>query len=153
MTLHRRLHLAFAVCAFLALGLPAAATAQLAAACDASLWDHVYHPARLVKLHECMRVTGTIVLKRPEKNGDVHIQLKLDKIFLPLLDGENKSRQGGNLVLEPICVGNVTQADAIQPSQGLANQVSIPKKGDHVAVTGTLSTTSRAGTDGWRFTR
>jgi hypothetical protein len=138
MTFHRRLHLALAVCAFLALGLPAAATAQLAATCDASLWDHVYHPARLVKLHECMRVTGTIVLKRPEKDGDVHIQLKLDKIFLPLLDAENKSRQGGNLVLEPICVGNVTQADAIQPSQGLANQVSIPKKGDHVAVTGTF---------------
>jgi hypothetical protein len=88
--------------------------------------------------HECMRVTGTIVLKRPEKDGDIHIQLKLDKQFLPLLDAENKSRQGGNLVLEPICVGPVTQADAIQPCQGLTNQVSIPKKGDHVAVTGTF---------------
>ena len=85
-----------------------------------------------------MRVTGTIVLKRPEKDGDIHIQLKLDKQFLPLLDAENKSRQGGNLVLEPICVGPVTQADAIQPCQGLTNSVSIPKKGDHVAVTGTF---------------
>jgi hypothetical protein len=116
----------------------AAASAQLASTCDASLWDHVYHPARLVKLHDCMTVTGTIVLKRPEKDGDIHIQLKLDKKFLPLLNATNKSRQGGNLVLEPICVGNVTQADAIQPCQGLTNQVAIPKKGDHVAVTGTF---------------
>src|SRR5260370_19501612 len=82
-----------------------------------------------------MRVTGTSVLKRPEKDGDIHIQLKL---ALPLLDAENKSRQGGNLVLEPICVGPVTQADAIQPCQGLTNPVAIPKKGDHVAVTGTF---------------
>ena len=105
---------------------------------DASLWNHVYHLARLVRLHECMRVTGTIVLKRPEKDGDIHVQLKLDKQFLPLLDAENKARRGGNLVLEPTCVGPVTQTDAVQPCQGLTNQVAIPKKGDHVAVTGTF---------------
>jgi len=119
--------LAFTVCAFLALGLPAAATAQLAATCDASLWDHVYHPARLVKLHECMRVTGTIVLKRPEKNGDVHIQLKLDNQFLRLLNATNKSRQGGNLVLQPICVGPVTQADSALPEARDVAGVSRPR--------------------------
>jgi hypothetical protein len=140
MTITRRRFLAVSVLLFV-LGLPAAASAQLISStspCDASLWNHVYHPARLVRLHECLRVTGTIVLERPEKDGDIHIQLKLDKIILPLLDAENKSRQGGNLVLEPICVGPVTQADAIQPCQGLTNQVAIPKKGDHVAVTGTF---------------
>jgi len=99
-TIPRRLSLAVSVSLFV-LGLPAAASAQLATTCDASLWNHVYHPARLVRLHECMRVTGTIVLKRPEPDGDVHIQLKLDKKFLPLLNATNKSRQGGNLVLEP----------------------------------------------------
>ncbi len=40
-------------------------------------------------------------------------------------------------MLEPICVGRVTQADAIQPCQGLTNHVSIPNVGDRVGVTGT----------------
>jgi hypothetical protein len=74
-----------------------------------------------------MRVTGTIVLKRPEKDGDIHIQLQLDKKFLPLLNATNKSRQGGNLVLEPICVGTVTQA---RQTPGALPLVDLPAQGE-----------------------
>ena len=73
---------------------------------------------------------------RAEPDGDRHIQLKLDPLFAPLLDKENKSLQAGNLVLEPICVGPITQADAIQPCQGLTNHVAIPNIGDLIAITG-----------------
>jgi hypothetical protein len=121
-------------CAFV-LG-SATASAQIADNCDSTLWNHVYNPPRLVQIHPCIRVTGTVILVRDEPDGDRHIQLKLDQKFIPLLDAENKSRQGSNLVLEPISVGSTTQADAIQPCQGLTNQVAIPKIGDHVAVTG-----------------
>jgi hypothetical protein len=41
-------------------------------------------------------------------------------------------------VLQPICVGTVTQPDAKASCQAFTNQVAIPKKGDHVAVTGTF---------------
>jgi hypothetical protein len=134
-SLSRRL-LAVSVSLFV-LGLPSAAFAQIANNCDASLWGHVYHPARLTQIHPCIRVTGTIVLERPEKDGDIHIRLKPDKQFMALLNAKNKSRQAGDLVLEPICVNIPTQADAIQPCRGLTNHVVIPSLGAHVAVTGT----------------
>jgi hypothetical protein len=29
--------------------------------CDPNLWNHVYHPQRLIVKHQCISVTGTIV--------------------------------------------------------------------------------------------
>jgi hypothetical protein len=134
--------------ALLLLGLSPAARGDITNTCDAGLWDHVYHPDRLVKIHPCVWVTGTIVLKRKEADGDVHIQLKVDPKYKPLLNATNRKRQGGNLVLEPICVGKVTQADAKQPCQGFTNAVTIPKKGDRVKVTGSYVHDTEGG-HGW----
>src|SRR5712692_4591227 len=61
-----------------------------------------------------------------------------EKQFLPLLNQTNKSRQGRKPRTRADLAGPVTHADASQPCQGLTNQVAIPKKGDHVAVTGTF---------------
>ena len=55
--------------------------------CDNTLWQHVYHPTRLIVKQQCLAVTGTIVDAtngteqdgvRHEADGDTHGWLKLD---------------------------------------------------------------------------
>ena len=104
--------------------------------CDQTLWDHVYHPARLRVIEECKIVTGTIVSIKAEKDGDLHIRLKPDEQFAGLLNQKNIEGQNGSLVLEPVCVDVVTQTDAADACKGFQNKVTIPKVGMHVEVTG-----------------
>jgi uncharacterized protein YgiM (DUF1202 family) len=111
---------------YLALGVPQP-TAELTApfsattGCDASLWDHVYHPDRLIVKQKCISVTGTIVDTtngkrkdgvRKEADGDTHAWLKVDPEFKKLLNAGNVSDEEGNLVFEIVCKFNVTQQDA-----------------------------------------
>ena len=104
--------------------------------CDAALWEHVYHRSRLVVIEKCKKVTGVIYNMRKEKDGDWHIQLKLDAGQENLLNEKNITRQKGCLVIEPVCVNKVTQEDAISSCEVFANHVLIPKKGKHVSVVG-----------------
>src|SRR5260370_16071254 len=80
--------------------------------CDQTLWQFVYHPARLQVLDPCISVTGSVEEVRKEADGDIHILFRLDQQFESLLNQKNVSRQYGDLVLEPICHGTVRQADA-----------------------------------------
>lgn len=104
--------------------------------CNSKLWDNVYHKYRLEVYEECKTVTGTIEKIRHEEDGDLHILLKLDAGQENLLNEKNISSQHGDLVIEPICVNEVTQKDAIAPCSGYVNSVKIPHTGDHVKVTG-----------------
>jgi len=102
-----------------------------------ALMKHVYHPDRLVEQKGCVTVTGVIVKKLKEKDGDFHVRLKLD----PGQDGDlindkNVEIQGGNLVFEPICVNKVTQKTAMAACKKFHQKISLPNKGDHVEVTG-----------------
>jgi hypothetical protein len=110
--------------------------AQTEPACDKSLWQHVYHPQRLQVVKPCITVTGKIIKRKAEPDGDVHIQLKLDKQFENLLNDRNQRGQNGNLILEPVCVGPVTQADAKAACRNFTNKVHIPAVRTHVSVTG-----------------
>src|SRR5262245_28118541 len=75
-----------------------------------TLMKHVYNPDRLVEQKGCVTVTGVIVKKLREKDGDWHVRLKLDPgQDTDLINSVNRKRQGGNLVFEPICVLPVTQ--------------------------------------------
>lgn len=124
-----------------AIGAPQIGTKSFGAdACDASLWQHVYNPSRLQVIKKCVVVTGTIVHSKAEKDGDRHIQLKLDPQFKSSdwLNAQNKTHQGGNLVIEPICVGEVIQPDAIAACKGFKSTVSVPKPGTHVKVVGSF---------------
>lgn len=119
------------------------------ATCDQSLWQHVYHPTRLQVINQCLTVTGTLVRMRPEPDGDIHIQLHLDPQHAGLLNARNIAAQGGNLVLEPICVGHVTQSDAVTACQNFTNTVHIPAMGARVSVTGSYVQDNDPG-HGWR---
>src|SRR6266851_7276885 len=97
---------------------PQASPQTTAIQCDQSLWQYVYNPGRLQVLDPCISVTGVVEEVRKEADGDVHIVFRLDQQFESLLNEKNVSRQYGDLVLEPICQGNVRQTDTKEPYSG-----------------------------------
>ncbi len=136
---------------YLALGVQqptaeAAAPFSATPGCDDSLWDHVYHPDRLIVKQKCISVTGTIVDAtngkrhdgvRKEADGDTHAWLKVDPQFKKLLNAGNVSDEEGNLVFEIVCKFNVTQADAKSSCPtSYHTPVVLPAVGSHVRVTG-----------------
>lgn len=123
------------------------ATAEISTTqCDASLWNHVYHPQRLIVRNQCASVTGTIVDAtagkrtdgvRHEPDGDTHGWLRLDPEFQNLLNAGNISDEGGNLVFEIVCRFPVTQGDAKAACQNYTDHVTLPPVGSHVRIDGT----------------
>jgi hypothetical protein len=101
-------------------------------ACDTTLWQHVYHPDRLKVVKLCMTVRGTVEEVRSEPDGDKHIRLATRA---SLVNSANDAYQHGDLLLEEICQGPATQADAVQACQGVP-QMLIPSAGDRVVVQG-----------------
>jgi hypothetical protein len=118
--------------------------------CGNGLWQHVYHPSRLLVLQDCVTVTGTLVDAtvhqthhtadgvRHEPDGDTHGWLKVDSAFAGLINPGNTSDEDGNLVFEIVCHYKVTQPDAVPACDGFADHTTIPPLGSHVAITGTL---------------
>lgn len=113
--------------------------------CGDHLWQHVYHPQRLLVKQECVTVRGTIVDAtngkqhdgaRHEADGDTHSWLQLDPGYRDMLDAGNTSDEGGNLVFEIVCHYTVTQADAKPACNGFADHTVIPPVGTHVEITG-----------------
>jgi len=119
--------------------------------CDPDLWQHVYNPSRLQGTKDCKTVTGVVTdVIKDGKDGDVEILLKLDAQYahMSLTNSVNDSKQGGSLVVEIICAGKPTEADAVKSCANYANKITIPKKSDHISVTGTFVTDS-ADKHGW----
>src|SRR5205085_10484482 len=118
--------------------------------CGDSLWQHVYHPSRLLVQQDCLTVTGVIVDAtagqahhqpdgvRHEADGDTHGWLQVDSQFVDLINPGNRSDEGGNLVFEIVCHYTVTQSDAQPACAGFTDRATIPPIGTHVAITGTF---------------
>ena len=104
--------------------------------CDESLWNHVYNPSRLQIVDKCITVSGIIDSIRSELDGDLHVRLKPDPPYAHLLNQANQENQFGDLVLEPICIGKVTQATAVSACQNFHQNIDISPVGSHVQVTG-----------------
>lgn len=107
-----------------------------APACDPSLWEHIYNRSRIKLLRPCATITGTIIGKRPEKDGDIHTFLKVDPQFDYMLNDMNRTHEKGALIIEPMCVGKVTQEDAKKACRGFSQNFPDLKVGSHVEVTG-----------------
>jgi len=111
-----------------------------ASRCSADKLVHVYHPDRLRVLVPCVTVTGVIDLITPQPDGDFHVRLHLDAgqtcAGQQCLDADNVSGQGGDLLLEPVCMHDVTQADAVDACVGYHNSLVVPPPGTHIAATG-----------------
>jgi uncharacterized protein YgiM (DUF1202 family) len=127
-----------------AIGPPVPGSNSLAG-CGDGLWQHVYHPYRLLVMNECVTVSGTIVDAtkgrnsdgvRHEADGDTHGWLQLDPQFANLLNSGNTSAENGNLVFEIVCHYRVTQADAVPACSAFGDHTAIPPVGTHVRITG-----------------
>ena len=118
--------------------------------CGDSLWQHVYHPSRLLVQQDCVTVTGLIIDAtagqahhqpdgvRHEPDGDTHGWLQVDSQFASLINAGNRSDEGGNLVFEIVCHYTVRQSDAQPACAGFTDHTTIPPPGTHVAITGTV---------------
>jgi hypothetical protein len=101
----------------------------------ALMWPHVYHPRRLQVVAPCLAATGTVMHIRSEPDGDLHLRMALDPGQDDLLNGENRSQQHGDLVVEVICEHNITQEDAIDACSGWDQRFEL-RHGEHVRVVG-----------------
>lgn len=101
--------------------------------CGTSLWKHVYHAYRLHVLSSCKAVRGTVEEVRWEPDGDLHILLLTSP---GLVNYANRAYEHGDLVLEEICKGTVTQADAVAACRRFSQSVTVPSAGDKVTVSG-----------------
>jgi hypothetical protein len=109
---------------------------ESSADCDSSLWRYVYDNQRLKVLDKCKVVTGIIEETNSDPDGDQHMLLKLDKGQKALLTKKNDTKKGGYLVIEAVCINKITRKRAKGACNGYVNKVLLPKKGDHVKVTG-----------------
>jgi hypothetical protein len=113
------------------------AAARNPGVCDPSLWRAIYHPYRLHVVAACKTVNGRVDDVQYEPDGDVHLLLRLPSSQSGLLNSGNIANTHGDLVVEIICVGTVTQADAEATCAGHVNQVAVPSAGERVRVSGT----------------
>ena len=104
--------------------------------CVQSLWQHVYNPARLQVLDNCITASGIIREIRSEADGDYHVLVQLDNQYSKLINEENIKAQSGYLVVEPVCQLAVTQEDAKASCVAFSNHINIPPIGSHVKITG-----------------
>ena len=98
--------------------------------------EHVYHAYRLQVRNPCLTLSGVIDRIKDEPDGDYHVRLHLDPQFASLVNSANVAQQGGDLVLEPVCIHAITQADAVSACAGYTNPLAVPARGTHVIVTG-----------------
>ncbi|HVT19666.1 MAG TPA: hypothetical protein VHQ90_26215 [Thermoanaerobaculia bacterium] len=106
--------------------------------CNADLWRHVYHPERLRVIARCTAVDGRVVSVHRGSDGDLHIAL--DPEHKAVLNLVNATHAHGDLVAEVICEHAPTESDAATACAALTSQVTIPKVGDRVRVTGAYVT-------------
>jgi hypothetical protein len=113
--------------------------------CDTSLWKYVYNRSRLQVLQECKTVTGTITESNADDDGDQHMLLQLDAGQENLLTSRNIKKKDGCLVIEAVCVNNVKLKKVGTTCEGYVNNITLPKVGDKVKVTGSLVIDSHNG--------
>ncbi|HEV8282784.1 MAG TPA: hypothetical protein VGQ09_00665 [Chitinophagaceae bacterium] len=113
--------------------------------CDKKLWNFVWEPERLKVLDKCKTVTGIIVEKNADPDGDEHMLLKLDASQQNLLKKKNYTKKDGNLVIEAVCINHITRKEAKGICKGYINHVQLPNVGDHVKVTGSYVLDSHNG--------
>lgn len=113
--------------------------------CDPGLWSHVYEKKRLRVVEPCTAVDGRVAAVAPSWDGDLHIDLDPDQ--KSVLNPVNAIHGGGKLVVEIICEHVPNRPDAKVACAGFHSQITIPKVGDRIRVTGAYVTDVE---HGWR---
>lgn len=116
---------------------PASPSANTAAACDPSLWTHVYEPNRLTIVDNCRTATGTVSDLHTNEDGDVDIRLALDPPYADMVNDANRAQLDGHLQLETVCQAPPTTSESREACGSFVGTVLIPTPGQHISVTGT----------------
>jgi len=115
--------------------------------CDASLWTHVYLPARLKITQDCETVTGVVMQQYSNDDGDIGIRVAVDPPYARLLNNGNRTNLNGWLQTEAICQTRFG-ANALEPQRACGDfkgTVPVPQVGARVVVTGTYVLDSNHG--------
>src|SRR5215472_2267761 len=94
--------------------------------------SHVYNPARLQTINDCMTVSGVVDSVRAENDGDYHLWSHVDAPYANLPNSGNDAIYQGDLVAEIICATTVTQQDAVLACENYANQIPIPSQSQNI---------------------
>jgi hypothetical protein len=114
-----------------------------AESCNAGLWKHVYFPERLHVIEACSAVEGRVASVHRAVDGDLHIGLEPEHAsVLNLVNVIHSQRQ---LVVEIVCEHAPADKGAVATCAGFTTEVSVPKVGDRVRVTGAYVTDSDNG--------
>jgi hypothetical protein len=111
--------------------------------CDADLWRHVYRADRLRVIARCTSVDGRITSLDRGQDGD--LQIALDPDHASVLNLVNAIHGHRELVVEVICEHTPAAGDAAAACAAFAAQVTVPKVGDRVRVTGAYVTDRETG--------
>lgn len=109
-----------------------------AIACDSTLWQ--YNAEKEDVAMPCITITGTVMSRHSEDDGDENIQLKPDPEYVHLLNIWNVLGQWGNMAIEPICENTPAKKEFKKACQGYTSNLTLPGVGDRVRVTGSYGT-------------
>ena len=112
--------------------------------CDETLWK--YNAEQEIPI-KCITFTSTVVSLHGESDGDENIQVQPDLRYVPLLNWRNWFGQGGQIAVEPICEKTPSKKAFEKACAGYKSNLTLPKVGDHIAVTGSYGTDQG---HGWR---
>lgn len=95
-------------------------------------WNYVYDNNRLQLIRDSVTVVGLVKNITAEVDGDLHIQLRVDSVYLNLLNKRNFIKQDSCLVIELVCIN---ESPFIR-CNGYINDVIVPDTGDIIEVLG-----------------
>jgi len=99
--------------------------------------SHVYNPARLQTIRECITVSGIVNNVIVEDDGDYHVWFHVDPQYASLPNRANNDYRQGDLLAEIICATTITQQDAVLACENYTNQIlPIPNSNQNITVTG-----------------
>jgi len=99
--------------------------------------SHVYNPARLQTVKDCITVSGIVSNVIAEDDGDYHVWFHVDPQYASLPNSANNDYRQGDLLAEIICATTITQSDAVLACENYTNQIlPIPNSNQNITVTG-----------------
>jgi hypothetical protein len=106
--------------------------------CNADLWKHVYSPERLGVIEACTAVEGRVVSVHRAMDGDLHIGLDPDQ--KSILNLTNVMHAQRHLIVEVVCDHAPHDKGAVSACAGYTSQITTPRVGDRIRVTGAYVT-------------
>jgi hypothetical protein len=105
---------------------------------DGDPLENVRDPERLKVLRRCVTATGVVHFAQTEKDGDVHISLRLDRKHRYLLNDGNRRKHHGTLVVEivPADQPGCRKGERVRYGRCTGADVRTPKRGERISVTG-----------------